>query len=179
MTLGFSQELKGKPTYFIEKIWQSILENRSHGSAEYLKYQKAYLEKFGKYWDGTGHLTHEPVDSKKHTIRIHRRTKEGKISKYQWQESHEIHFAVNNQTKNRFQFAPIIPVVSIQDIFMSNYQGRFQITIDDHYLYIPDMEILAKNDGFDSLTDFKDYFIPQLVDDCLSANIIHWTNLKY
>lgn len=179
MTLGFSQELNGKPTYFIEKIWQSILENRSHGSADYLEYQNAYLVMFGKYWDGTNHLTHEPVDAKHHTIRLHRRSKDGSVSPNQWNESHEIHFAVNNQTKNRFQFAPVYPIISIQDIFISHHNGRFEITIDENYLYIPEQEKLAKNDGFDSLDDFKEYFIPQMNDDSFSGIIIHWTNLKY
>lgn len=178
MTLGFSQVINGKPTYFIEKIWQSILENRSHSSADYLQFQKAYLDKFGKYWDGTAEASHEPVDAKTHTIRQLRINKLGELAKNQWDESNKIHFAIHNRTTNYFQFAPVVPVISIQDVFMTDYNG-LEITVDDTYLYHSEKEQLAKNDGFDSLTDFEDYFISQMKDGCFSGIIIHWTNLKY
>ena len=48
------------------------------------------------------------VKPKKHTIR--------KDEKDRWKVGNDIHFVINNRTKNRFQFAPITKVKSIQII---------------------------------------------------------------
>ncbi|WP_017258421.1 hypothetical protein [Pedobacter arcticus] len=173
MTLGFSQQINGKPNYFIDKIWEGLLNDPI--SLDYTNYLEAYKNKFGKHWDRKFHENGDQkgdlvnIAPKLHTIRAGHR----------WHVGMLIHPVIGNRTKNRFQFAPVIPCVSQQRIFMT-YDWRFEVSIGDKYLYKPDLEILAVNDGFENREAFEDYFIKAMGrEKKFSGQIIHWTDLRY
>ncbi|HMI03066.1 MAG TPA: hypothetical protein VK541_11325 [Pedobacter sp.] len=175
MILGFSQVINGQPTLFIEKIWESIYQMApERPSQEYLIYQQAYKDKFGKFWDGTGDMWHEPVDPKLHTIRNPRVTKSGDIAAKQWKSGDLIHPAIHNRSPLYFQFAPIMKVISVQAIRIKWYKKQWSVYVDDRQLAVYEVEKLAKNDGFTSLHEFSAYF-----DTDFAGVIIHWTNLRY
>ena len=182
MTLGFQTKWKnGKPTYFIEKILSSISYviplNEFYQLFDLLK-DKGYVNV----------LQYAECDPKHHTIR--------EDNTNRWKAGRLIHFVIGNRTKKRFQFAPVIPVISTQTIFF-NYglTNKFvsclfkipkkdlekplistepNIFIDERLISKKEAEQLAINDGFDSYESFIKYF-----DREFSGKIIHWTNLKY
>lgn len=185
MTLAFSTHWKkdmpghlvGKPTYFVEKIWSELVSNINIdlGISDYASYLKKYEYAFNTDFGYDKFY----INPKKHTIR--------KDSNNRWKEGNNIHFVINNRTKNRFQFAPIIPCKSTQriDIYQVvnvytpySYKTKnnkvFQISIDGNCLTYDKINRLAKNDGFDSVDDFFSYFNTDF-----SGKIIHWTDLKY
>lgn len=159
MTLGFSTHIKGKQTYFIEKILECFDMQIIHD------YSLEYFDKFKWHLVGTTEI------SKKHTIR--------EDKKDRWKVGSDIHFVINNRTKKRFQFAPILKVQSIQKIEMVSrgIKGERQINVyvDNKNIGCgKDLEEFAKNDGFDTLDEFYDYF-----KDGFKGKLIHWTSLTY
>lgn len=185
MTLGFRTKwqienmpihMADKPTYFVDKIWQSIHSNfRTDSESKYSvpRYPKEYYLSIEK-----GLITMYKRDPKKHTIR--------EDKKNLWKAGNNIHFVIGNRTKNRFQFAPVIPCKSTQriQIFWSNTSfcdvfvdskklGRFDPVGLEHYQY-EKLKELAINDGFDSVEDFFSWFNKDF-----TGKIIHWTYLKY
>jgi hypothetical protein len=90
-----------------------------------------------------------------------------------------IDFFINTRKKDMFRFAPKIPVISTQEIDISNpYPKNTEwmpnVWIDNKKLNSIEIFELAKNDGFDSIEDFFNYFNQDF-----TGKIIHWTNLKY
>ena len=116
--------------------------------------------------------------SKIHTIR--------KDEKDRWKVGTNIHFVINNRTKNRFQFAPILPVKSIQKFRVSWDDGIVHIYIDDILFYTniglhsrfiefhKQMQKFAENDGFSDIKSFLSWF-----NDDFDGKIIHWTDSYY
>ena len=89
-----------------------------------------------------------------------------------------IHYIINNRTKNRFQFAPVMPVLNIQKIGIEHqFLGDPKVSIDNRLLNADEKEILAKNDGFNNADDLFAWFNRDY--SCRTTKIIHWTNLKY
>ena len=193
MTLAFSQKFKeGEPTYFINKIWGGILENNLYD----LQTQRCYLErhknKFSNYWS----FPEQVLASKIHTIR--------RDKKDRWKVGSDIHFVINNRTKHRFQFAPILKCQKVQRIFIGKdtksikeripYKDkiRFDVFIEEQLVgwaligldadgkmkyeleYSSIVESLAKNDGFDSMLSFFNWFSEDF-----EGKIIHWTDFSY
>jgi hypothetical protein len=78
---------------------------------DYHKYSVEYKEKFGKEWDIRKNIFLETP--KIHTIRTD--------YPHKWKSGNKIHFVINNRTKNRFQFAPVIPCTRTQDIQIDPY----------------------------------------------------------
>ncbi len=190
MNLSFSTKwstqmnaLAGKPTHFVEKIWAGLLLNEellNMPSNEALEYLYA-CEKNIHGWV-------EPVDfievPKLTTIRedIHDR----------WKAGNKIHFVINNRTKDRFQFAPVLRVKSVQKIEIFNYTNSsksliqysalendctyriYSVLIDGKQLRSEQVDRLAINDGFPSVEAFFNFF-----DKDFSGKIIHWTDLRY
>ncbi len=168
MTLSFEVEKDGSPTYVIEKIWEGIFPQiEGNKSEQYLEYQESFLHRFLKYWDGTGDCWHEPVNPKYHAIRYERWN--------YWMPGKLIHFLINNRKPTRFQFAPVVPCVSLQKIAILKYQsGLRQVKIDGRLLEDYEVERLAKYEGYDS----KEQLLSQYKR-CFYGIIIHWTALKY
>lgn len=166
MILPFSTQFKdGTPTHFVEKIWNSLL--LSEKNEEYS----------GWYLDQTAEIPlNETLLPKLHTIRedIHDR----------WHTGRLIHPVINNRSKNQFQFAPIFPCVSTQNIEIKKHEHMLEVFIDDqligHYFPKPNccdshaIEQLALNDGFDCFGSFFKWFNKDF-----TGKIIHWTSLKY
>jgi hypothetical protein len=165
--------LAGQPNYFITKIWMSIPCLGEEKKEIHEMYGDQHVHKFNSYWD----VSDDPISQKLHTIRAGNR----------WKAGMKIHPVINNRTKDRFQFAPEFECVSVQEIRIeemlmtasnSCYQhpdGRIRVVyVDDHRLYKEDIQKLAINDGFDSLTDFFNYF-----NEDFKGQIIHWTDLRY
>jgi len=183
MNLGFMQtwpkhmgEWAGQPTYFIEKIHRGMktLQPRLRVS-EAAEFYAAHIKKFGKGWDASM----EMLAPKLHTMREdpHDRWHAGKL----------IHFAINNQRKNYFRFAPVMECVSTQKVEIKEwlmcssdqcYQTKneriWTIDVDGIRLKATQIEELAINDGFESMEQFFTWFNKPA-----TYKLIHWTALKY
>jgi len=186
MTLSFTQTINGKPNYFIEKFWSGILHRQFEEGEDYEAYINAHIRKFGKEWEGVDWkgMSHERVNPKLHTIREYRTTKTGERAKKQWKAGDKIHPAINNRSKNYFQFAPTIECKSVQEIKIIKNHYPFAslgdpewtihaVFVDNNEQPIETVKELATNDGFDSVKDFFDYFSDG------DRQLIHWTDLKY
>lgn len=173
MILPFSTQLNGKPTYFVEKIIRTILNEYAgkvegiadfiYSSGEALHYENI---------DDIFHKIEHQVKPKLHTIRGDKNDR--------WKAGKQIHFYINNRSKNAFQFAPIIPVVSIQKIEIERHNNTgiwdkdFTVCVDEHYLNRLQIRCLTENDGFDTIEDFFAYF-----NEDFTGKIIHWTDKRY
>ena len=105
MNLGFKTKWpNGEPTFFINKIWDGLRVKLRIKSDVYLLFVKEHEKKFNEDF-------YLIPPSKIHTIR------EDKPDR--WKAGNKIHFIINNRTKNLFQFAPVIPVISVQTIFFN------------------------------------------------------------
>jgi hypothetical protein len=166
MILGFSTQLNGKPTYFVEKIQTALrlpFFNNSVGfSPEHVPPNMNFYVK-SKY------------KPKLHTIR------EDKTNR--WKAGMKIDFFINVRTKKMFRFAPVLPVVSTQNILITYTKtNKAMVFIDDKCFYMQDFSVegnhkmlhLAQNDGFDTIEDFFAYF-----NEDFTGKIIHWTDLRY
>lgn len=166
MILAFSQKLNNKPTYFVEQINNCLFQNKIISIDEIDNYELDLAQKFC--------YSLKDIDQcKLHTIR--------KDTSNRWKAGNDIHFCINVRTKNQFQFAPIVKCVSTQKIFIDYNEASVDwfglepvVSIDDKILSEEEVEILAKNDGFDSVETFLEYFNTDFI-----GKIIHWTNLKY
>jgi uncharacterized C2H2 Zn-finger protein len=167
-TIGFStnwpEHMGAGPTYFIEKIWQSIVSKEGYNLALFKKgYEELYGEKFGKMWDGSELI----LRPKRHTIR--------KNKKGYWKEVMKLHPVVFNRTKNQFQFAPVLKIKSIQEVKIDwHYEDQPYLFVNDKVLNYDQIDALAVNDGFDSIEHFFEWFNKDF-----TGIIIHWTDLKY
>lgn len=187
MILGFRTQIDGKQTCFPEKIITGLFENglisrekaiellepqtisimpSEYQSNEVLR-AVIYQIIFDKFHN------HRP---KIHTIR------EDKTNR--WHKDRIIDFFINVRQENMFRFAPKLPVKSTQRIYMSYaFNDIIEITIGSRYIYdFKEKEQIAINDGFDSYTDFFDYFYPIIMaskDNFYIGKIIHWTDFRY
>jgi hypothetical protein len=163
MILSFSTKFpNGKPTYFIDKIWDGFIKDSCLNNTIYQRYAKLYFEKFGKRWDFQ--TVSKP---KRHTIR--------KDEHNRWKPGMKIHFTVFPRSKKMFQFAPALECKSVQKVEIFKRDGLRFIRIDGRFINSNQVaEEIAKNDGFDSVDDFFDWFNTDF-----EGKIIHWTDLKY
>ncbi len=176
MTIGYTThwpksmgpEYAGKPNEFVSKIWESIYPNYIDKTSEYSvpNLPKEYYDSFYKdliHW--------ERQKPKLHTMRHD--------AKDRWKVGMKIHPVINNRTKDRFQFAPILEVKGIQKIDIANpypnnddYMGN--VWVDNRKLNSIELDELILNDGFPSVEAFFRWFNKDW-----SGKIIHWTDLKY
>lgn len=163
MILSFKTEINGKPTFFVEKIHSGLLQNGiTNFEGITFKNEDFSLDKL---------TSSEP---KIHTIR--------KDENNRWKPGMEIDFFINARQRNMFRFAPRIPLISRQRIFMTympHYGNGFEVSINGRQLGDDEILTLAINDGFESFDDFADYFIAEMEDHQFSGKILHWTNFKY
>ncbi|WP_281237865.1 hypothetical protein [Flavobacterium praedii] len=156
MILPFSTQLNGKPTYFVEKILRGI------------EIYKAPINLLA-FWKYTGYdlFSKQDITPKLHTIR------EDKTDR--WKPGTKIDFFINCRQPTMFRFAPVLPVVSVQEIeFREIDKYHYIIVVDGRTLGGNDIRKLAINDGFDCEKDFLEYFPVGF-----KGKIIHWTDLKY
>jgi hypothetical protein len=120
--------------------------------------------------------------TKKHTIR--------EDATNRWKEGRLIDMATGVRTKqyNKFTEQICIGTQKIEFKWKTNNKGLVSesrgvlvfidgINVTNHSFQDTDkmvVEVLAKNDGFDNLTDFFDWFSEDF-----TGKIIHWTDLIY
>jgi hypothetical protein len=168
MILGFSTQINKKPTYFVEKIHKCFSLKEVYmiaGLNPALHYPKDY-----------NYIAKDKKPAKLHTIR------EDKTNR--WKAGMKIDFFINMYRKEMFRFAPVLPVVSVQDFEIVYYTDREvlrndlppkrAIVIDDKRLSEDKWLELAQNDGFDTVEDFFAYFNEDFI-----GKLIHWTDKKY
>jgi hypothetical protein len=132
-----------------------------------------YLLEYEKRFGG-GYIP-DDLFTKIHTIR------EDKADR--WKPGVPIHFTIGNRTSNRFQFAPILPVVAIQKIVITKSKLPVlgtnsptevaSIEIDGKEIDDYEASIVASFDGFGLDDDRFWDFWPEGV---FKGKIIHWTN---
>lgn len=168
-------------TNFVEKLWSGFLINNLVTAEQLNFYAEAYKRKFFKPFFGTS----DSVSLKPKLTSI----REDKNNL--WKPGRKIHFIINNRTKNRFQFAPVIEVKKVQHIHIDYYiKDSVCVFIDDELVCYGslkdknrffsslsndiDINNVAVNDGFDSVQQFFNWF-----DRDFTGKIIHWTDLRY
>lgn len=180
MILGFSTEVNGQPTHFVERILgglilESELSNNIVFQAELSEFVKAYADYKKVHYNAVLDDIEYCQTLKYHTIR--------QDPKKRWKVQSKIDFFINVRKKNMFRFAPVLRVVRTQKIFMTYFHSNIiQISVNGRELWGHEREKLALNDGFKSWDDFFDYFYPIIQaseEKCFSGKIIHWTDLKY
>lgn len=175
MTLSFSTKINGTPNYFVPKIWMGLpFPDYQNKRKTYEYFYDAHVYDLGKPWD----IPDGPINPKITTIR--------EDASNRWRAGMDIHMVINNRTKNRFQFAPVMKCKRVQAIEIKQMlmtMSAYSITVDEKIFVVEvdgkrlnrfDIEVLAINDGFDSVEDFFSYFNKDF-----TGKIIHWTNLKY
>ena len=182
MILPFSTQLNGKPTYFVEKILRAVINEHSHkvkGISEFI-YDSGLKLNYNYAEDILSVIDHK-VKPKLHTIR--------EDKKNRWKVGTKIDFFINCRQKDMFRFAPVLPVVSIQEIEIFWYSrlrllepsklnkeryNYVEISVDGRLLTIKEISELAIYDGFDSAEEFFNYFNSNF-----KGKLIHWTNIRY
>jgi hypothetical protein len=164
------KNLKGKPTYFVERIWRGLDKLTTPKQQEMYFLDNGHKDclMIRRNPDYTG-IFQKP--QKIHTIRLDKSDR--------WKPGYLIHFIIFPRTKKQFQFAPLMPVVSVQKIWITNSNGNRSIKVTDGNMGArvlgPESEKqLSRNDGFDSVEDFYSYFKEDF-----EGKIIHWTHYRY
>ena len=163
------KHMAGENTLFPLKVLKSL---ELEYPARMQEFKMRTFFNYGRFIGYTSNILQE-IRPKFHTIRLDK--------SHRWNVGKDIHFVINNRSKDRYQFAPIIPCINTEEIFFSKPPrgGRMEVSIGEKYLYHSDLTQLAWNDGFNSFEDFEAYFEPQIMDSGLSLRLIHWTNLNY
>lgn len=160
MILPFSTQLNGKPTYFVEKIHKSF---RLHDVN-----MKAAIDPRVHYPPDYNFVAKDKFRAKIHTIR--------EDKKDRWKPGTKIDFFINCRQPNMFRFAPVLNVVSVQNIEIkfSEFLNDVEIKIDGKLNTTEQNQELAWNDGFENLWLFLIYFSEDF-----RGKIIHWTDKIY
>jgi hypothetical protein len=177
MILPFSTQIKGKPTYFVEKILKGLyVEADLKNNLIFGCHVSKFITDYSLFINEQRKSIHDTVSCikpKLHTIRDDANDR--------WHKDVMIDFYINCRQKNMFRFAPRIPCVSTQEVFMTYaFNGIIEISVDD--TYINDRLAFAQNDGFDTWEDFFNYFYPKIKANpnlFYKGKIIHWTDLRY
>lgn len=157
------KHLAGKQTNFMQKIfYQLLLDLPADKTKAFFDKNMKEVKIFKKYDFNNG-------KGKKHTLRK---------KSNRWFAGRTIHFVINPRSKNRYQFCPMVPVTSVQNVQISykdcdgcQYQEP-RIYVDGSWL--TEVETFVQNDGFDCKEDFFAWFNTDQ-----DLDLIHWTNLKY
>ncbi len=168
MILPFSTQLNGKPSYFVERIHKGFRLKELN--------MKAAIDPREHYPPNYNYVAKDKVAPKLHTIREDKNDR--------WKVGTKIDFFINCRQKNMFRFAPVILVVSVQEVFMTYaFNDVIQISIDGRELCTYTQRLnFAINDGFDNWEDFFNYFYPKIKvseKQFFKGKIIHWTDLRY
>lgn len=174
MTLNFMTTWPtGGKTHFPAKVLHSHLKESTYGIANAICEYGKHID--AMYADACLNYVEEQTP-KLHTIRSGKR----------WNPGMKIHYKIwtgkpyKSKTFNFFESE----CISVQDIEITHKKEDVasdgvavltKILVDGRSIHkLSEVEQLAKNDGFDNITDFLNYFREDF-----SGQIIHWTNLKY
>lgn len=181
MNLSFKTKFEdGSQTHFVEKIWAG-LPSTCMDESFVLEHERPYCDL--AEIKGLELLNNQRP--KFHSIR----------DTHRWDVDMLIHFYIYSRQPDMFRFAPIIPVKSIQTItiewkksqtfgLMFHRKRPFEresgyypdVVIDyQHNLNEEEIELLARNDGFENAAAFLKWFKDGIIDN----KIIHWNNIVY
>lgn len=111
--------------------------------------------------------------SKIHTIREDKHDR--------WKAGRTAHMATGVRTKDYHQFdqqectgTQKIEIIHYKPHEIRPFGGCPKVFVDGRELPLNEVDTIAKNDGFDGLSDFCDWFNKDF-----SGKIIHWTELRY
>lgn len=91
-----------------------------------------------------------------------------------WKAGRKIHMATGVRTKNYNCFNETV-CTAVQSIHCSHDElGILRVWIDRYPLDYGTIKMLAANDGFGSVKDFRQWFNTDF-----KGKIIHWTDLRY
>lgn len=90
-----------------------------------------------------------------------------------WKVGNKINFATGVRTELYFQFKQDV-CLGIQSIIIKYDLERVKVFVDWEELSNQQLNELVKNDGFDCVADFFDWFNKDF-----TGKIIHWTGYKY
>lgn len=177
--------IKGKPTYFPEKILTGLIENGLIKRSEFLAFAMPHpIVKVKPGEDKTSVsvsiTTANKFDlSRDYNAKIHTMREDNND---RWQVGTNIDFFINARQKSMFRFAPVLPVVSTQKVsviykhpslfFAQAYPA--DIYVDGEIIPVHNVPEFARNDGFDNTDDFFAYFKENFI-----GKIIHWTDKRY
>ena len=168
MILPFSTKIDGKETFFVEKIIKGLIKNSIIS-----------IDKASELLDiPISQISKLEIKPKIHTIRDDKNNR--------WKAGNKIDFFINARQKNMYRFAPVLPVVRIQNFEIvyetSFYRKRHPVVFINNVMFYDavghrneyKMLDFVNSDGFDTIEDFFDYF-----DKDYKGKIIHWTDLEY
>lgn len=197
MILPFSTAINGKPTFFVEKILTGLIENGLIKRSEFLEF--AMPKPIVKCKPGIDKVTvsmtvNYPIKfdlTRDYRAKIHT-LREDKNDR--WDDGIMIDFFINCRQPNMYRFAPVLPVVSTQNIIIKWYRPSEKTTTAR--IYIDDVSFacaiwqkgqednpiytgkgfleFVNNDGFDTIDDFFAYFKEDF-----TGKLIHWTDKRY
>jgi len=171
MILPFSQQLKGKPTHFVERIVKSVLDGYTEIETDCFELLKQAESNYdGKYsfnWD-----IEKTVEPKLHTFRID--------NKNRWKSGNKIHPVINNRSKNQLQFAPVFKCIHTQILHIDTNLEKVIVigSVINKSLGWSNIQRFAINDGFNNTDDFFSA-LRSMHSGVITGKLIHWTNLKY
>ncbi|GIJ97465.1 hypothetical protein CAPN001_20340 [Capnocytophaga stomatis] len=184
MILSFQTKINGKPNNFVEKIIAGLYRNEIIDDKAGKSLVKDYFTFLKRPLPEMFFYQGKP---KIHTIVVDKPNL--------WKAGKRISFFIHYGEKKEFWFAPIVPVIATQEIFMTHRAGVLEITVansdsyiggNDFYLDRDKISELAKNDGFDTVEEFSKYFVNLISENgdktgnyWFKGKIIHWTNFKY
>lgn len=173
MNLAFSHvfpkkagTLYQKPTHFGEKILFGLFEL----GLKRVKELRPYSENLNvALMNQKTDLPKKEIFPKIHTIR--------RDEKKRWNPGMNIHFVMFQRRPWQINFAPVLPVKAVEDIQIF-YDGANDfkpwVYIGGKQLEKEEVETLSRNDGFDSVEDFFQYF-----NEDFEGKLIHWTDKVY
>jgi len=159
MNLAFKKTYRGYPTYFPHMILLSLLATEQMTTEEFGE----WLYKLKEQWPEC--ICDGLLSPKHHTIR----------TSGDWELDKLIHFIINNRSKDRYQFAPIMKVKKVDDVVMT-FDTGFDVQVNGSWLDSEDIERMAVNDGFNAVEDMAEWFFPNEKVESFSGKIIHWTD---
>lgn len=163
--------LSGKPTMFVEKIFQGLNKFQMPNFHQWHEYiDKCEEEGVIDYNYLNDHFGDDDK-GKIHTIR--------RDEKNRWNNKKYIHFSIwkgRPYHSEAFNFAPVIQCTGKERIKISYWSSlpKPLVMIGDTVINMKAIEQLAFNDGFDSVEDFFSWF-----DSDFDGWIIHWTPFRY
>lgn len=182
MTLSFSTkwpermgEFAGQPNCFTNKIMKSMWLHYGKQTTDFVLDRSEHEKKRFEDIDPFEPLTvyeNQCLYPKLHTIREDKNDR--------WKAGNDIHMVINNRTKDRFQFAPVVKCVSVQEIEISCKSNWWMedipcwVGVDGYDLTDDEIKTLAINDGFPSVEAFFQFF-----DKDFNGKIISWVYVKY
>jgi len=141
-------------TFFAEKFWQSMIDNDKTAKA-FAPFKAKYRKEFGFTTDGQG--WQEPHIAKHHTIRKGHRWKKGdSFSPRVWGEN--INPKSGKSGPYQSKQITIGPDTEITEVYDFRITKKGEIFLGETEIHLPELRIIARNDGFENSDDLEHWF---------------------